>query len=179
MVEFFGMLLIIFLLYLEHLCHKHLLLKVAKLVTLVFHRDLTNQSTSWFDLTCLCAVFSVSQRHQLFIHQKPYGSRYLLMHFGRILRFQEIFPHSIALFVQHQMHGKTIEFQRRHHHENCFKLLFRIFRLLLQLNQILGQLSLTHDFVGSIRYVDLSKKLQLWSSCLIRAYDWHPLMIRL
>ena len=177
MVEFFEMLLIIFLLYLEHLCHKHLLLRVVKVVSLVFHRDLINQSASWFDLTCLCAVFSISQQRQLFAHQKPYGSKYLSMHFGYILQFQETFLRLISWYDQ--MHGKTSEFHRPHPHENCSGLLSRIFRFPLQLNQILGQLSLNHGFVGLIHCVDLLKKPQLWSSCLIQAYDWPPLMIRL
>ena len=169
MVESFKMLLIIFLLYLEHLCYRYLLLKVVKVVSLVFHRDLTNQFTSWFDLTCLWAVFSISQQRQLFTHQKPYDSKYLSMHFGYIHHFQEIFLRLIAWYDQ--MHGKTSEFRQSHHHENCSGLLSRKFRFLLQLNQILGQLSSNHDFVGLIHYVDLSKKLQLWSSCLIQAYD--------
>ena len=154
------MLLIIFLLYLGHLCCKHLLLRVVMLVTPVFHQDLTDQSISWFDLTCLCVVFSVSQRRQLFTHRGPYGSGYQSMHFSYILHFQETFLHLIVWFDQ--MHGKTFEFHRFHRRENCSRLLSGIFQLLLpQLNQILEQLSLIHDFVGLIRYVNPSKKLQL------------------
>ena len=159
MVEFSEMLLIISLLYLKHLWYMHLLWRVVRVVILVFHQGLTDQSTYWFDLACLCVVYSVSQRHQLFTHQIPYGFECLSMHFGYILHSQKIFLHLIAL--SDQMHDRTFEFHLFHHHENCSRLLSRKFRLPLQLNQILVPLFLSHDSISFTHDLDLSKRLQL------------------